>query len=113
MREIKFRRAYFNYEDDSFAGFMMWGPTEHGFSAPGSMSNACGKVDQQFTCLKDCEGVEVYEGDILTHPEFRTNVVVEWKHGCWHLSGWDVIRTPITPGKVIGNIYENPDLLTS
>ncbi len=81
-------------------------------------------VPMQFTGLFDKNGVEIYEGDIL-----GTSIV---KHGfedendddvMEHLSGWYVenVKTgnkhPMNPDwimgdEIIGNIYENPELLS-
>ena len=67
----------------------------------------------QFTGLKDKNGVEVYESDVI---EFDSvNRVVKFIHGCWMLErekGYYInAHHYIDVCEVIGNIYENKELL--
>ena len=66
----------------------------------------------QFTGLKDKNGKEIYEGDIFKKSNYFYQVVFEdGMFGVWTKNyGWKVL-TKFKFIEVIGNIYENPELL--
>jgi len=147
MREIKFRawvdcsdirevvtgrhKAFMHYEVDDIDfryGNLYFG---QGFYCPLKYVTLL-----QYTGLKDKNGKEIYEGDIVRgfekesgFPPYDSTLprVIEFQNGCWCFNAnrydeGDWIRfgfwTHSNEGKnqlhqleVIGNIYENPELL--
>ena len=73
----------------------------------------------RFTGLKDMNGVEIYEGDILyfePHETHSNDRVVEYIDGAYHgrliRNGYSkLLAECVYETRVIGNIYENPELL--
>jgi hypothetical protein len=118
MREIKFEYM-FRYEDNGYhydkhiftLDEIRKGAVDEwlGYSF---VSSAEVVVIRQFTGLKDKNGKEIYEGDVVFWAS--RNFIVEWdkdkfimktlKEGFGSIDRWEECE-------VIGNIYENPELL--
>lgn len=88
----------------------------------------------QYTGLKDANGKEIYEGDILKTPRGFIGQVVfgraeeECRHkvfgrmviDCYTTYGWIFVRgdgyrcaidDELLEGEIIGNVYDNPELM--
>jgi uncharacterized phage protein (TIGR01671 family) len=120
MRETKFRGLrtdgkgwvtgclvkYWTSESDSYVGIMGW---------KGDHFEVVLESIGQFTGLTDKTGREIYEGDIMQHANpFDIPFVVNWdEEQCAFVfnSGSTSYYIGDSSFTVIGNIYENPELL--
>ncbi len=111
MKKIKFRAW-----DKKYNKMVGVGGIKDLFSirSDGTPSNP-NYILMQFTGLKDKNGKEIYEKDILGR-EFFSDWCVIWKDCGFHIYNvcnpiplYPLIDT--TDREIIGNIYENPELL--
>lgn len=112
-REIKFREAIFAEPDNRFMGFHYWGWIDGEWVGPESTDPEASK---QYICSKDKNGKEIYERDIFRQKGMDGKLIVgtivfydDLSYRC--REGNYIYHKVKFAGEVIGNIYENPELL--
>ena len=126
MREIKFRawleteKRFFYQNDQYLQSFLKRCVRFSSKDAPSHHEKYGNYTLMQYTGLKDKNGKEIYEGDILQCPNYNYDpsagddpynlIPVEYLNSGFKLNH-EHLDEYHKDSKVIGNIYENPDLL--
>ena len=127
MREVKFRyvlKVYNTSRDDP--AYYEWlelpiftlSELEHNGLDKWILKNVEGIIEtaakNQFTGLRDKNGKEIYEGDILSYHS-KKGWEVFFEDGCYYMMYGDhsflFEKMRAIESEIIGNIYENPKLL--
>lgn len=132
MREIKFRvwdgkKMHYPGEPLDNAFCLTMGGTLHSYHMTNRSDWVKHCIPLQFTGLHDADGKEIYEGDVVVDlkgrdPE-RPLIVSFNRENLGGVLGWNLLtpdgsayqfyygESPDEGHRIIGNIYENPELL--
>ena len=111
MREIKFRAW-----DKDEKKMLYSSEKDHTFEYKprhGKHFNHPRIIPMQYTGLKDKNGMEIWEGDVLQREGYKYKHIVKWyKESAGFHMAW--VHDSLNAGlaiEIIGNIYENPELM--
>lgn len=117
MRELKFR--IWSEEDKQYRSDIRVSDLVIDIDgAPSTIYSAEGdRFDiEQYTGLKDMNGKEIYEGDVVRWmDDYDENAYINFDEGCfwvsWPINSERINGDMVDDLEIIGNIHENPELL--
>ena len=128
MREYKFR-SWANGEMRQVNGLACTDDSEKmdlvddeigGYDAVYDYDELETRILMQYTGVKDKNGKEIYDGDIVKYTERNLENAFGGKGDAykekkrivrWFMDGWVIPKGFVQDIEVIGNIYENPELV--